>query len=506
MKIARFSALHHMTIVFGLVTLAARMNAQSPPLFHFEPKPGDYRVGLRVVEQYDYTRVFHSAVDPLGKSYAGERARPLQTLVWYPAETSASAKQMTVKDYVDLLPTETDFNHPYVLANWKEFVDEGMKATFPSQMLSVRDAKAVSGRFPVVIYAPSLSAMSWENADLCEYLASHGYVVIASPDFGTKSQTMSIDLDGIATETGDLEFLIGYAQTLSNTDMSKLSVAAFSWGGMSNLFAAARDSRIRAMVELDSSLRYFPGLVNGEQSIERTETAYRGIQGMSGPSVLNAWTHGDLITVNMLGMVHGEFSSMFQRSESFWKTYPRVSVADYSRQDGIAGYAWVARYVLAFLDSYMKGDAAGTSFLKNTPAENGAPVHFISVTYRKAQGLAPTLDTLKLEAGKQGFDRLDNIYAAMKKDSSDFNLDATEMRAWAADLITSGHLREAICVLKLNVELYPNGVTGYNPLIALGDAYAQAGQKDLAIQSYKTQLEKTPGNDAVAEKLKALSQ
>jgi hypothetical protein len=33
-------------------------------------------------------------------------------------------------------------------------------------------------------------------------------------------------------------------------------------------------------------------------------------------NVLNAWIHGDLVTVNMLGMAHAEFSSMFQRRES----------------------------------------------------------------------------------------------------------------------------------------------------------------------------------------------
>jgi hypothetical protein len=35
-----------------------------------------------------------------------------------------------------------------------------------------------------------------------------------------------------------------------------------------------------------------------------------------GPSVLNAWTHGNLLIVYMLGMTHPEFSSMFQRSET----------------------------------------------------------------------------------------------------------------------------------------------------------------------------------------------
>jgi hypothetical protein len=511
----------------GWLTIAVSAHAQDAPLFHFQPKPGSYGVGLKVVEQYDHTRVFRSAIDALGKPYTGERARPLQTLIWYPTGAGAypaetgTAKPMTVKDYVDLLPAETDFDSPHAWATLKDFMD-AMKPTYASPMMSVRDAKPEKGRFPVVIYEPSLYAMSWENADLCEYLASHGYVVLAVPEFGAKTRSVSIDkMEDVEAEAGDIEFLIGYAQTLSDTDMSKVAVTGYSWGGMATLFAAAKDSRIRAIAQLDSTVRYHPGFVkdagyvhpelmtipllylsHGEMSME--ELAYHTLPVQIGPNVLNSWTHGDMIYVNMRGLVHGEFGSMFQRDELFWKVYPLSRIADYSREDGIAGYAWIARYVLAFMDSYLKGDAAGTTFLKNSPAENGAPAHFISVNFRKAKGLAPTLDTLKIEAGKQGFDHLSAIYAGMKKDTPDFKPDPNQMGAWSDDLIAAGHVSEAIDVLKLNVEMYPNGALSFQPYTALGDAYFQNGQKELAIQSYKTQLEKTPGAAAVAEKVKAL--
>jgi hypothetical protein len=527
-KVSLLALLRRSAATVGLVTLAASLNvhlcAQTAPLFHFEPKPGSYGVGLKVVEQYDHSRVFRSATDALGKPFTGERARPLQTLIWYPAETSA-AKRMTFKDYVDLLPAEVDFANQKLPTYWTDFI-ASMKPSYASPMLSVRDAKAVPGHFPVVIYAPSVNAAASENADLCEYLASFGYVVIATPDFGATTRAMSTtNLDGIEAEVGDIEFLIAYAQTLPDTDICRLAVASWSWGGMANLFAAAKDSRIRAMVELDSSLRYYPGLVkeatyvhpeqmtipmlylsHGEQSMETLALPIRNSPAQIGPNVLNEWTHGDLIYVNMMGLVHGEFGSMAQRSESFWKNYPNNQIADYTREDGSIGYGFVARYVLAFLDSYLKGDPAGTKFLKNTPAENGAPPHFIAVNFRKAKGIAPSLESLKIEAGKQGFNHLDAIYAAMKSDSPDFKPNAVEMSAWAGDLTAIGHLPEAIDVLKLNAEIYPDGVIGFQPYTALGDAYALSGKKDLAIENYKKQMEKTPANAAVADKLKALTQ
>ena len=35
-----------------------------------------------------------------------------------------------------------------------------------------------------------------------------------------------------------------------------------------------------------------------------------------GPNVLNAWAHGDLYTINMIGMSHPEFCSMTQRKKT----------------------------------------------------------------------------------------------------------------------------------------------------------------------------------------------
>jgi hypothetical protein len=208
-----------LAVAFLLIALVIAAHAQSAPVvvsgdqhFHFTEKPGPDAVGLKVVEQYDFSRSYRSVTDELGKPYQGERARPLQTLIWYPAEKS-SGKPMTVGDYGDLLATEISFGRPALSPDWKQGID-GMKPALLDSMWAVRNAPLLAGRFPVVIYAPSLSSMSWENADLCEYLASHGYVVVASPDMGATSRNMTSDLGGIDAQAQDISFLIGYAQTL----------------------------------------------------------------------------------------------------------------------------------------------------------------------------------------------------------------------------------------------------------------------------------------------------
>jgi hypothetical protein len=96
-------------------------SAESGPLFQFLEKPGPHGVGLKVVEQYDYSRTYRHSTDNLGKSYQGERARPLQTLIWYPAKRSG-AKPMTVGDYGNLMATETSFGKPKLGSDAKEWI------------------------------------------------------------------------------------------------------------------------------------------------------------------------------------------------------------------------------------------------------------------------------------------------------------------------------------------------------------------------------------------------
>jgi dienelactone hydrolase len=407
-------------VAFLFTAFLSPLRAQNAPAvspvdqrFHFTEKPGPDAVGLRIVEQYDFSRTYRPVTDKLGRPYQAERARPLQTLIWYPAQRN-SHKPMTVGYYGDLLATETSFGRPDLWSDWKGWLDS-MKPTLKDSMWAVRDAPLLEGRFPVVIYAPSLSSMSWENADLCEYLASHGYVVIASPDMGATSRDMTADLAGINAQAQDISFLIGYAQTLPDTDMSQIAVAGFSWGGISNLFAAARDNRIDALVALDGSMRYFPGLVKaatdvhpeqmaipmlfftqGDTSLEKL-ARHTVNKDTDGPNVLNAWTHGDLITVDDMALVHTQHSSMFQRNQEVWKGYVSNHKADYSQADGIVGYAWVARYTLEFLDAYLKHNSQAMVFLKKTPAEVGVPPHMMTVDFRAAKGIPATLDAFRAE-------------------------------------------------------------------------------------------------------------
>lgn len=98
---------------------------------------------------------------------------------------------MLVADYRKASLSEVDFAFPSDEAAKQRagWLEEPQKAQYAASTLAVRDAAPASGSFPVVIYAPSYAESAHENLDLCEYLASQGYVVIASRSLGARMPT-----------------------------------------------------------------------------------------------------------------------------------------------------------------------------------------------------------------------------------------------------------------------------------------------------------------------------
>jgi tetratricopeptide (TPR) repeat protein len=491
--------------------------AQPWPAFKIDAPAGSYGVGVSVVEQYDYSRTFQPPIDNLGRPYSGQRARPIQTLLWYPAR-KGSGKPVTFGDYVALGDTEASFGRPRGVKGPANYFASGMTASAGEVMAAVRDAAPISGRFPVVIYAPSFSSSAWENADLCEYLASFGYVVIASPGMGVGYESTH-DLAGVEAQARDISFLVGYAQALANADASHLAVLGFSWGGLSNLFAAAQDDRIKALVDLDGSIRYWPGLVKSAADLDPSQMTIpllyfksagtledqakleERFKSAAGPSVLDAWTAGDLISIQMLEMIHPEFGAATYRNRNFWTTeFSHLQYGDYDREDGIQGFSWAARYTKEFLDYYLKQNPDGLRFLKARPADVGVPKHVLAVSFRPGTGRPFDLAAFRVEVGRLGFDHIAEAYQAAQKAHPRFTLASGDLLPWAMDLLSDGHSAESVAVAKLAVQMDPSS----DAYSVMGAAYLGAGRISEAVSAYRQALQRDPGNLLVQSALRQI--
>jgi pimeloyl-ACP methyl ester carboxylesterase len=495
-------------MLLGSTCMAMAQNAPVAPPLESTETSGPHAVGLKVVNQYDYSRNYRFSTDELGEPFRGERARPVQTLIWYPAEKS-KAKPMTVADYLHFLTTNARYDK---LDGEKEEAQsrKEMASRLATPMWAVSNAPVEAGRFPIVIYAPGMDDDAWENASLCEYLASYGYVVLASPSTAVHGRFMDGDVAAGNALARDIVFLLDYAQRLPDTDRSEVAVVGYSYGGLAGLFAAARDIRVKALVTMDGTMRFAPDLmkqagdVHPEQmtipllffgGVHRPAPAgdLKGEQGTD--NVLYAWKHGDVTTAWMRQMKHGNFPSIDHGSTSI------APDANTHEREIITGQAWVARYTREFLDVHLKQDAAAKGFLKKTPEENGVPVSVMTMTFRAAQGPAPTLEGFRAELGREGFEHARDIYAALHQEYPDFKLEESRfLNAWVYFLMNDNPTK-ALGLLKAYLLACPNSREVY---YLFGQAYEKAEQKPSAMENYKEALRIEPGFRPAQEKLKAM--
>ena len=110
--------------------------------------------------------------------------------------------------------------------------------------------------------------------------------------------------------------------------MTRLAVAGFSWGGLSNVLAASKDDRIKALVCIDGAIRYYNSIVmQGRYAVPEKlktpllflaqgpasmETNIRLKEDMSG-SFISRMINADVYLLTMYPMEHQHFGSSYIR-------------------------------------------------------------------------------------------------------------------------------------------------------------------------------------------------
>lgn len=371
-------------IAFFLFLLVGQP-AGAQQAFPFDNEPGAYAVGFRVVAQHDKRRSYPST--------APGKPRPIQTAVWYPARKGGQA--MRYDDYLQLLGWEDDFSRSpaeraKVLDGWLTMVTGNKPAAQVAAerndpRWAVRDAQALPGKYPVVVYSPSLSSNAIENAEIMELLASHGYIVIASPALGIDTRTQKPDLAHAEAQAEDIRFLVNFAQSLPQADPARLAVVGFSWGGMANVLAAARDERIKALVSLDGSVRYMHEMLSKLPYLapEKLRTPMLYLAQRPAPfernldrkpdlsgSILRKMKGADVYLLTMQPMEHVYFASSYLRLDP-------LDFGDYTRAEIAQSHSLAGRYVLQFLNGALKGERSGFDYLMKRPEQVGGARHSV---------------------------------------------------------------------------------------------------------------------------------
>ena len=172
---------------------------------------GPYPVGFRHSVISDSSRTYHKTYDFSTESIA----RPIPVSIWFPAREGTTATEpLKVLDYFRILKQEEEWEHlpDEQVLNWFYYQNTPSNQRHLQEKTQAFSKRAFAdGSFPVIFYAPSFQASSVENFALCEYLASHGYLIISSPSRGSETRWFVKEEKEMETQARDLEFLIAEA-------------------------------------------------------------------------------------------------------------------------------------------------------------------------------------------------------------------------------------------------------------------------------------------------------
>jgi dienelactone hydrolase len=476
--------------------------ASATDSFKFSAEYGAYDVGFKVVQQYDQSRSYRPGVDAItGEPDPGPSGRPIQTLIWYPA--ASPGRPLVYADYLDLAGREDRFDLDEDQS--RRIAEDALREHVPfgastADIARIRvqpvhataDAPVAHGTFPLIIYAPSDGSSAFENDSLCEYLASHGYVVIASPSHGAHVRYMtdgSIQdtVENTRAQAADIGFLIGYGSSMANVDSAKVGVVAYSWGGMSSAFAAVADNRIDALVDIEGSVRYFPKVLAAAPEVtpDRIQVPLLFFADKEDPvapgkdsrpnSFIARIQHADVTEIGLRKSTHRDLATDNLRFSGAADA-SGTTIAEKSES-----YAWIARYTRAFLDDVLKGDATAKAFMRATTESNHVPADTLAIVHRSSVGPSASVAGFAQALAKSGFDKALDTYATYTREHPGFRVPDDTFSAWFGSLSDLARTSDAIELCRLWVHVSPKSIDAWTDL---GAAYEIANKPKEAVESY----------------------
>ena len=345
------------------------------------PAPtGPYAVGRMSMVWTDSSRR-----DPVDST----RARELPVWIWYPADPAPNAAPQPV------LPPEWQARRIETLT---AKLGPAVARAAGSLKVHARNAvprQASPSRHPLLLFTPGLGWLASDYSVLLEDLASHGYVIVglASPGFADVVRFADgrevVRTPGIGEKIGtdqaivhaDAAFVLRLVRTLADdphgllhgrVDPTRIGALGHSLGGTTALMLAARDSTVRAAVNIDGdpmgdvvgiAPRQPLLLVSSESptiaeappggSSERMELVRQGLE-RSELRRTNDWRHNSAdaqmaYRVRVLGTRHLNFEDAALASS--WLETPKERWMRVGPIDGARGLAVTAEVVRAFFDA-----------------------------------------------------------------------------------------------------------------------------------------------------------
>ncbi len=465
--------------------------------------PGKYGVGFKLIEYADYSR---SALNsPLLKDFSSENnSRSIRMYMWYPSNI-ANKKHNILKDF--FLKSVEDFgrikdeslleNMVFNSPQFNRISKSKIKIILEQECISIDNAEVAEGKFPVIIVGQGYNYESpISHLILCEYLASHGYIVVTSPLLGTYSKAVELNMIDFETQVRDMEFLLSKVFELPNANHEKIAALGFDLGAMSATLLQMRNANIKSLVCYDGGIMF-------EHNTSRllNPSPYYDPQKLNVPALIFSRTIKNNIEMGLkedsIIFLNSPYSKKFlvrteDMKHKFYTSYPSLGIESIlSPEPALKAYPIICEYTLNFFNCYLNGDQSGLGFLRADSKKFNEQGVNITVEEMDSKSAPISSELLEYVILKHGIN--EGIVAYKKSKEQKINIAEDELNALGYLLLYNySRADEALAIFELIISEYPKSANAYD---SLGEAYLFVRDLKQALVNYKKSLELDPENN-----------
>ncbi|HSB09831.1 MAG TPA: hypothetical protein VLM38_10135 [Blastocatellia bacterium] len=384
-------ALFTILLIFSLSSSSGAAKTPPPnPLFG-----GPYPVGVTTTVFVDETRTDNFTKQP----------RTLVTEIWYPA--AEQARRMPKNKYSDFTPSGVTPQ-----------VDELIRKAYKMSAAEIdkvywneahRNAPVRKGRFPLVIFSHGNGGSRNQNTFWCDYLASHGYIVVSADHTGNARWTI-IDGKPVVFQASerqnsakdrprDVSFLLDQMirwdkrsdkgtdkRFAGHIDTEHAAVSGMSFGSFTAHWAADVDPRFKAVIAMSGAPPSHTNLTVPSLRMLGMEDRTLGAAGNATIRDNHAKHTGPSLLLELKNGGHYSFTDMFKINKTFGDGVGPGKRRDTNEPFEFTPmemtYQIINSYSVAFLGYYLKGEREYLSFLSQN--------HWPDVVLWDVKGVGPS--------------------------------------------------------------------------------------------------------------------
>ena len=459
---------------------------------------GPYEVGFESYKTYDNSRSYVLGEDTI--------SRPLLIHFWYPSQEKNEGHVLNFKHYIDLIAQREDYNRSaeeinnqsfYYVKGYSDFAKSnfGLDTSIHTQELLDSPVYAKSGipipesgsKFPLLIYAPSNSKASVQSHMLCEYLASHGFMILSVASAGPTSIQRAYFEESTMAQVTDMEFLLKYCKDSIGINYTKLGLFGFSSGGNAITLFQMKNENVDAVLSLDGGQEYIVCMKLYHMQafdLEKTNKPYCSVvNNYENYSIYPLYNSIESSEKNLFRMPYLNHNGFI----SYWQYFDSCS-PDSIKSNAIISFDYLSKFTMGFFSKYLKSDPS----LYDSKFLNGPENEYIQAADLNYSAITTICNTLLDNAFDSASKQVDDHETVLLEGENQLNILAR--MAYNKDM--------AIWLYQKSLKYRPDS---WETHYGLAHIYKDKGETLLAKEELLKAEELDPGNTDITDLLNEIS-